>query len=87
MSGSSLVPYNSGFHASDSSSLDGSHPDMICNIYFFIVIYRINISSYFFLIFNITIPSSDNVTCDTHFSCQYDAMVDYDQYKTLINWR
>ena len=39
--------YLGGFHASDSLSLNGSHPDMLFNLYFFSVICRINI---FFLL-------------------------------------
>ena len=35
--------YLGGFHASDSLSLNGSHPDMLFNLYFFSVICRINI--------------------------------------------
>ena len=35
--------YLGGFHASDSLSLNGNHPDMLFNLYFFIVICRINI--------------------------------------------
>ena len=35
--------YLGGFHASDSLSLNGSHPDMVFNLYFFSVICRINI--------------------------------------------
>ena len=35
--------YLGGFHASDSFSLNGSHPDMLFNLYFFSVICRINI--------------------------------------------
>ena len=34
--------YLGGFHASDSLSLNGSHPDMLFNLYFFSVICRIN---------------------------------------------
>ena len=39
--------YLGGFHASDSLSLNGSHPDMLFNLYFFSVICRINIFSFF----------------------------------------
>ena len=35
--------YLGGFHASDSLSLNGSHPDMLFNLYFLSVICRINI--------------------------------------------
>ena len=35
--------YLGGFHTSDSLSLNGSHPDMLFNLYFFSVICRINI--------------------------------------------
>ena len=35
--------YLGGFHASDSLSPNGSHPDMLFNLYFFSVICRINI--------------------------------------------
>ena len=35
--------YLGAFHASDSLSLNGSHPDMLFNLYFFSVICRINI--------------------------------------------
>ena len=43
--------YLGGFHASDSLGLNGSHPDMLFNLYFFSVICRINIFLLLLLLF------------------------------------
>ena len=48
--------YLGGFHASDSLSLNGSHPDMLFNFYFSSVICRINI---FLLLLNNRSNDSD----------------------------
>ena len=40
--------YSGGFHGIDSLSLNGGHPDMLFNLYFFSVICRINIFLLFF---------------------------------------
>ena len=44
--------YLGGFHASDCLSLNGSHPDMLFNLYFFSVICRINIFLLLLLLVN-----------------------------------
>ena len=51
--------YLGGFHASDSLSLNGSHPDMLFNLYFFSVICRIN---FFLLLLHIL----EGVMCPFH---------------------
>ena len=54
--------YLGGFHASDSLSLNGSHPDMLFNLYFFSVICRINI----FLLLLLLLHILEGVRCPFH---------------------
>ena len=53
-----------GFHASDSLSLNGSHPNMLFNLYFFSVTCRINIFLLLLLHFSMTVYLQS--TFDSH---------------------
>ena len=56
--------YLGGFHASDSLSLNDSHPDMLFNLYFFSVICPINIFLLLFLHIVLFINLLSNDTTD-----------------------